>query len=67
MNSSPGVTDFMIECPVSLKCFVACLFLELSQHPTWPHVRHMRRLTQVSPIFMQSSHTVMSFGWTSRI
>src|SRR3989344_4964994 len=57
----------MIGCPVSWKCFVACLFFELSQHPTCPHVRHNRRLTQMSPALAQSSQTVISLGCTSFI
>src|SRR5689334_15480269 len=45
----------MIGWLVAWKCLVACLFLELSQQPTWPQVSHRRRWTQVSPIFRQSS------------
>src|SRR5204862_4577287 len=45
----------MIGCFVLWKCFVACLFFESSQQPTWPQVRHRRRCTQVSPIFRHSS------------
>src|SRR5947209_18499887 len=40
---------------VAWKCLVACLFLEESQQPTWPHSRHRRRCTHVSPVFKQSS------------
>src|SRR6184192_2298554 len=39
----------MIGCWVEPKCLVACLFLELSQHPTWPQLIHSRRCTHVSP------------------
>ncbi len=49
-----------------LKCFVACLFLEESQQPTWPQVKHIRRCTQVSPVFKQSSQPSAD-GTTLRI
>src|SRR6266545_915006 len=39
----------MIGCAVAAKCLVACLFLELSQQPTWPQLIHSRRWTHVSP------------------
>src|SRR5471030_131273 len=42
-------------CFTAWKCLVACLFLEESQHPTYPHVRQSRRWTQVSPVLRQSS------------
>src|SRR4030095_5232164 len=35
----------MTGCWVSWKCFVACLFGEESQQPTWPHIWHSRRAT----------------------
>ena len=44
-------------CLVCWKCFVACLFFEESQQPTWPHSMQSRRWTQVSPIFTHSSQT----------
>src|SRR2546425_12442547 len=47
-------------CLLRWKCLVACLFLEESQQPTWPQDMHRRRWTQVSPILMQSSQTVLS-------
>src|SRR4029450_2487829 len=57
----------MIGCPVSWKCFSACLFFELSQHPTCPHVAHMRRCTHVSPLALHSVHPVSAgatfFSW----
>ena len=56
----------MIGCPVAWKCFVACLFFELSQHPTCPQVMHMRRWTHVSPVFRQSSQPFEP-GFTSWI
>jgi hypothetical protein len=43
-----GFSEVMIGCPIALKCLVACLFLESSQQPTWPQVRHRRRCTHVS-------------------
>src|SRR4030081_768910 len=46
----------MMGWPVARKCFVACLFFDESQHPTWPQTSHSRRCTQVSPIFRHSSH-----------
>ena len=52
-------------CLVAWKCFVACLFFELSQHPTCPQIRHMRRCTQVSPIFRHSSQP-FALGFTFR-
>src|SRR6266487_4307148 len=39
----------MIGCAVAAKCLVACLFLEVSQQPTWPQRIHSRRWTHVSP------------------
>src|SRR5208283_5347955 len=39
------------------KCLVACLFFDESQQPTWPQDRHIRRCTQRSPVFTQSSQT----------
>src|SRR6476660_4604318 len=39
----------MIGCWVEPKCLVACLFFEVSQHPTWPQRIHSRRWTHVSP------------------
>src|SRR5262245_42689991 len=58
----------MIGCLVAWKCFVACLFLLESQHPTWPQLRHMRNSTQVSPICKHSSHPgalgVTSWIWS---
>ena len=67
MNSFPGVTDFIIGWSFTSKCLVACLFFELSQQPTCPHDRHIRSATQLSPVTMQSSHTVSSFAVTSLI
>jgi hypothetical protein len=45
----------MIGWEVAWKCLVACLFLDESQQPTWPQIRHMRRCTQRSPVWRQSS------------
>src|SRR5262245_11902163 len=56
----------MIGWPVAWKCFVACLFLEESQQPTWPHVRQRRSCTQSSPLARHSSHPV-ELGVTGRI
>src|SRR5579864_9677799 len=55
----------MMGCLVWWKCFVACLFFESSQQPTWPHVRHSRRCTHVSPIARHSSQPVL-FGSSVR-
>src|SRR5215207_6069356 len=57
----------MIGCVVAWKCFVACLFFEESQHPTWPQMRQSRRWTQVSPICRHSSQPWGVRGVTSRI
>src|SRR5580698_4183381 len=46
----------MSGCCVSWKCARAWRFFDESQQPTWPHSRHMRRCTQVSPVLRQSSH-----------
>src|SRR5271169_2112938 len=50
-----GSSDRMRGCFVLWKCLVACLFLEESQHPTWPQIRHIRRWTHESPTFKHSS------------
>src|SRR6266853_3930084 len=63
---SPGSMDLMIGCLEEWKCFVACLFFDESQQPTWPHIRHSRKCTQVSPIFKQSSQP-FALGVTSLI
>jgi hypothetical protein len=42
-QDSPGSYDFIKGCLVLLKCFDPCLFLEESQHPTCPHVKHKRK------------------------
>ena len=55
LQSSPRSREVMIGWRVAWKCLVACLFLELSQQPTWPQVRHRRRCTQVSPMARHSS------------
>src|SRR5438445_10092790 len=52
--------------PVAWKCFVACLFLEESQQPTWPHVRQRRRCTHGSPVARHSSQP-SELGVTGRI
>src|SRR5438132_8185036 len=52
--------------PVAWKCFVACLFLEESQQPTWPHVRQSRRCTHSSPLARHSSQP-SELGVTGRI
>ena len=41
------------------KCLVACVFLDESQHPTCPQIRHIRKWTQVSPILTHSSQTCL--------
>ena len=55
-QDSPGSSERITGWRVAWKCLVACLFFELSQHPTCPHPRHRRRCTQVSPIARHSSH-----------
>src|SRR6185295_10916742 len=45
----------MIGCWVLWKCLVAWWFGELSQQPTWPHVRQSRRCTHIEPVFRHSS------------
>src|SRR5437868_15455149 len=52
--------------PLAWKCFVACLFLEESQQPTWPHVRQSRRCTHCSPVARHSSQP-SELGVTGRI
>ena len=54
-QSSPGSIDRITGCPRAAACLLACLFLESSQQPTFPQVRHMRRCTQRSPRARQSS------------
>jgi hypothetical protein len=49
--------DWMRGCPDVRKCRVACLFLDWSQQPTWPQLRHARRWTHVSPKATHSSQT----------
>src|SRR5438477_8760722 len=58
--------DCMIGWLVEWKCLVACLFFDWSQQPTWPHDEHIRRCTQVSPIFKHSSQPLV-LGLTSLI
>ena len=45
----------MTGCWVSRKCLFACLPVEESQQPTWPHDRHSRRATQKVPSVRHSS------------
>src|SRR5690349_14270892 len=52
--------------PLAWKCFVACLFLDESQQPTWPHVRQSRSCTHRSPVARQSSQP-FELGVTGRI
>src|SRR5207253_4639517 len=52
--------------PLAWKCFVACLFLEESQQPTWPQVRQSRRCTHRSPAARHSSQPT-ELGVTGRI
>jgi len=52
--------------PVARKCFVACRFFEVSQQPTLPQLRHIRRSTQRSPARTHSSHWWVA-GVRSRI
>lgn len=59
IHDSPGSYDLITGCKVSLKCFVPCLFLEASQHPTWPHVRHSLKCTHSEPIFSHSSQPLV--------
>src|SRR5947209_820652 len=46
----------MTGCCVSWKWLVACLPVEESQQPTWPHAWHSRRATQNVPSTRHSSH-----------
>src|SRR5439155_17218171 len=48
----------MTGCCVSWKCLVACLPVEESQQPTWPHAWHSRRATQNVPSTRHSSHAL---------
>ena len=52
---SPGSYDLMTGCPLEWKCFVPCLLIDWSQHPTWPQLKHRRRCTHVDPICKHSS------------
>jgi hypothetical protein len=45
----------MTGCWVSRKCLFACLPVEESQQPTWPHDWHSRRATQKVPSVRHSS------------
>ena len=47
---------------MSWKCLVACLPVEESQQPTWPHAWHSRRATQNVPSTRHSSHALGVFG-----
>jgi hypothetical protein len=51
----------MTGCRVSWKCLVACLPVEESQQPTWPHAWHSRRATQNVPSTRHSSHALGVF------
>src|SRR5207237_9072464 len=55
----------MMGWPVAWKCFVACLPLDESQQPTWPHVRQSRRCTQLCPLARHSAQPteVGVTGW----
>src|SRR6185295_12924558 len=50
-----GGTARMTGCCVSWKCLVACLPVEESQQPTWPHALHSRSATQTVPSVKHSS------------
>src|SRR2546426_9309504 len=56
----------MIGWPDAWKCRVAWRFGELSQQPTWPHVRQSRRCTQIESILRHSSQP-NALGTTLRI
>lgn len=56
----------MIGWLVAWKCAVACLFGELSQQPTCPQVRQIRRWTHQSPVLRHSSQP-RALGVTLRI
>src|SRR5262245_22541173 len=56
------MTERITGCPVSWKCFVACLPGEESQQPTWPHAWHSRNSTQRVPSFRHSSHAPGVWG-----
>src|ERR671914_2244419 len=45
----------MTGCCVSWKCLVACLPVDESQQPTWPHDWHSRSATQKVPSVRHSS------------
>src|SRR5580658_7835419 len=53
----------MIGCCVAWKCARAWRFFDESQQPTWPHSRHMRKCSHVSPNFRHSSQPFV-FGFT---
>lgn len=62
LQVSPGSNERMTGWSTVLACFLACLFLELSQQPTWPQVKHSRRCTHSSPDFRHSSQPVGVLG-----
>jgi len=53
--SRPGSSDRMIACAVACWCAVAWRLGELSQQPTWPQLRQIRRCTHLPPSRRQSS------------
>lgn len=61
---SPGSYDLMTGCPLEWKCFVPCLLIDWSQHPTWPQLKHRRRCTHVDPICKHSSQPSGVLGLT---
>jgi len=61
---SPGSYDLMTGCPLEWKCFVPCLLIDWSQHPTWPQLKHRRRCTHVDPICKHSSQPLGVLGMT---
>ena len=48
--------------PTSRACRLACRFGEESQQPICPHVMHMRRCTQMLPVFRHSAQPSMDEG-----
>jgi len=61
-HSSPGSSERMIGWSVAAACLLAWRLGELSQQPTCPHSRQIRRWTQPSPMARQSSQPSTASG-----
>src|SRR5687767_13049862 len=61
-HSSPGSIERMIGWPADAAWRLAWRFGELSQQPTRPHSRQMRRCTQVPPVARHSAHPSTASG-----